>query len=236
MGARPVLAPAPSRFSHAPPMALAQPSGCALSAPRRAATRHSICRPSATISGRFSTPVQPASTPARFSSPCSSTDAWLISETLAAVPSTRCTSPLASSEPMYAFIPKVPLVALFGLVHARSPLAPPVLARAGRGNGGRVNERAFAHEQFLFLQQHADFRENARARIMALDQVAELEQRRGVGHRFAAQVDARKVAQRLAVVERVLKRLVRQRIPLLEKVEPKHPLDPTGWRPRLPSG
>ena len=45
-----------------------------------------------------------------------------------------------------------------GLVHRRVALPPPVLRRDGRGDDGRVHERAFAHEQLFLLQQRAHLR------------------------------------------------------------------------------
>ena len=48
------------------------------------------CLARASISGRFSTPRKPASANTSFSSPWSSAEVWLMSETLAAVPITRC--------------------------------------------------------------------------------------------------------------------------------------------------
>ena len=69
-------------------------------------------------------------------------------------------------------------------------------------------------------------RKDGLGQIVLLQQVAEVEQRRGIGHRFAAaQLDAHKRAQRLAVIERIFQGLVGQRIPLLQKVHAQHPLD-----------
>jgi hypothetical protein len=58
--------------------------------------------------------------------------------------------------------------------------------------------------------------------------MAEVQHCRRVRHRFHRQVDAGKAAQRLAVVQRILQRFVGQRIPLLEKVDPQHALQPRG--------
>src|SRR3954452_20247789 len=57
-------------------------------------------------SGRLSAPVEPASPKTSSSSPCSSAAVWVMSASLAAVPLTVCTSPEATSTPMWAFIPK----------------------------------------------------------------------------------------------------------------------------------
>ena len=59
--------------------------------------------------------------------------------------------------------------------------------------------------------------------------MAELQQRRRVRHRVVVQVNPGKVAQRMAVIQRVLQRLVGQPIPLLQKVDPQHPLQTDRW-------
>src|SRR5215204_391284 len=59
--------------------------------------------------------------------------------------------------------------------------------------------------------------------------MAEVQHRRGVRDRRHRQIDAGKAAQRLTIVERVLQRLVGQPVPLLQKVEPQHPLQPNRW-------
>src|SRR5271167_3600534 len=56
--------------------------------------------------------------------------------------------------------------------------------------------------------------------------MAEVEYRGLVRDRFHRQIDAGKAAQGLAVVERILQRRVRQPVPLLQKVDPQHPLQP----------
>src|SRR5664279_540491 len=52
----------------------------------------------------------------------------------------------------------------------------------------------------------------------------ELEQRGGIGHRLNTQVDPRKCAHRLTVIDRVFKSFVSQCIPLLQKIDAQHPL------------
>ena len=60
---------------------------------------------------------------------------------------------------------------------------------------------------------------------MRFEQIAELQERGGIGHRLQAQIDAGEAAHRLPVVNRVLQRPVGQTIPLLEEVDAQHPLD-----------
>jgi hypothetical protein len=131
------------------------------------------------------------------------------------------------------FHAEIPLVALPGLVHCGVALPVGILGR-GRGvDDGGVDHRAFAHEQAALRQKRPHFLENPPGQLMALQQMAELEQRRGVGHRLAAQINPGKRAHGLAVVDRVFQRLVSQRVPLLQKVEAQHPLDPDGRTPPL---
>ena len=96
------------------------------------------------------------------------------------------------------FHPEIPLVAFLGLVHRRVALAPPVLRRGWRGDEARINERAFAHEQFFLPEQRAHFLEDAPPKVVPLEQVAEIEQRGGVRHGLAAQIDAGEAAHGLA--------------------------------------
>lgn len=67
-----------------------------------------------------------------------------------------------------------------------------------------------------------------RVQFLVHQQPAELQQRRGVGHRLAPLVDAGKAAKHLVVIDRVLQRLVGEPEPLLEKVHPPHPLQADG--------
>ena len=122
--------------------------------------------------------------------------------------------------------PEVPLVALLGLVHIGVARLVLVLGRTGRGDDGRIDDRAGAHQQPLLAQVRVDLVEQRPREVVGLQQAAELQQRRGVGHRLARQVDAHEVAQRLAVVQRILQRLVGQAVPLLQAVHAQHPGNP----------
>jgi len=53
-------------------------------------------------------------------------------------------------------------------------------------------------------------------------QIAKLQQPRGIRRRLARQVDAHEIAQRLAVVDRIFQRLVGQAVPLLQQVHAQH--------------
>ena len=50
-----------------------------------------------------------------------------------------------------------------------------------------------------------------------------------VGHRLVAEIDSDKAAHRLRIIDRLFHRQIRQIEPVLQKVDPQHPLDPD-WR------
>jgi len=78
--------------------------------------------------------------------------------------------------------------------------------------------------QASLLQDAADLGEDGLPQVVLLQQGAELQDRGGVGHRLAAQVDARKGAQRRRVVQRLLARRVGQVEPVLQQVDAQHAL------------
>lgn len=129
------------------------------------------------------------------------------------------------------FHPKVPHVAFLGLVHLRVALLARVLGRGGRRDDGGIDNGAFSHQQVALAQVGVDLLEDSLGQSMPFQQVPELQKRGGIGHGFHPKVDPGKAAHRLAVVESVFERLIGQRIPLLQKIHPQHPLDPYGLAP-----
>ena len=103
-----------------------------------------------------------------------------------------------------------------------------VLGRAGRGDERRVHQGAFAQQQAARGEVRVDRSEEGLAQIVGLEQTAELKQGGRVGDAPGLQLDAGEALQRLAVVEGVFQRLVGQRVPLLEEIDPQHPLQPDG--------
>ena len=73
-----------------------------------------------------------------------------------------------------------------------------------------------------------DLLEQGLGEVVVQQQSPELQQRGGVGHRLARQVNAHEVAQRLAVVQRIFQRLVGQAVPLLQTVHAQHLLHADG--------
>jgi hypothetical protein len=130
--------------------------------------------------------------------------------------------------------PEVPLVALLRLVHVGVALALGVLRRAGRSDDRGVHDGARAHQQALLGQVRVDLVEQRLGQVVGQQQAPKLQQRRGVGHRFARQVDAHEIAHRLAVVQGVFQRFVSQPVPLLQTVLRSIFGTPMGGRPTRP--
>ena len=99
-----------------------------------------------------------------------------------------------------------------------------------------LDEGAFLHQELPLAEQGPHLFENPLGEFVRLQQVTELEQGGGIGHGFHTQVDTRKEAHRLAVIDGVFERLVGQRIPLLEEVDAQHALDPDGRTAAPPRG
>jgi hypothetical protein len=127
----------------------------------------------------------------------------------------------------------VPLIALLGLVHFRVAGLLFVLGRGRRGDDRGIDDRALPHQQAALVQHRADFVEQRLGQVVLVQPMAEVQHRRRVRNRRHRQVDPGKAAQRLAVVKRVFKGLVGQPIPLLQKVDPQHPLQSDRRSPAL---
>ncbi len=126
------------------------------------------------------------------------------------------------------FHAEVPLVALLGGVHVGIARAGAVFGGTGRGNEGGIDHGAFAHEQAAFAQVGVDLGKQRWSEAVCLQQAAELEQGGGVGHDCTRQVDAHKLAQRLAVGDGVFQALIGQAVPLLQEIHPQHALHSDG--------
>src|ERR1039458_3894939 len=76
----------------------------------------------------------------------------------------------------------------------------------------------------------------ALARVMRFKPTAEFQERGGVRHALGGQSNAGKALEGLTVVERVFEGFVGQAIPLLEEINPQHPLQPDGRTSALAFG
>ena len=86
----------------------------------------------------------------------------------------------------------------------------------------------------LLGQVRVDLVEQRLAQLVVLQQPAKLQQSRRIGHRLARQVDAHKVAQGLAVVDRVFQRLVARPYHCCRQYMRSMMGTPMGWRPTRP--
>jgi len=107
-------------------------------------------------------------------------------------------------------------------VHFRIALAILVLGRRWRGDQRSIHDGAFTHHQAFLGQMSVDRIEDLPRQRVCFQQVAELQQRRRVRRRLAAQVNANESADGLAVVDRVLDAFVRQPKALLGNVHAQH--------------
>ena len=99
--------------------------------------------------------------------------------------------------------------------------------RGGDQHGG--DDGAFAHHQTLLGQVPIDRIEYLARQPVGFKQVAELQQGRCVWSRLAAQIDANKGTNGLAVVDRVFNAFVRQTKALLGNVHAQHARQPNRW-------
>ena len=114
--------------------------------------------------------------------------------------------------------PEVPEVALLRLMHLRIAFAVTVLRRRGRCDDRRIHHSAAPHHQPLGGQMLVDILEDGRRQLVVLEQAAKLEQGRCIGGRLPGEVHADEPTDRLAVVERIFDRLIRQTETLLGDV------------------
>lgn len=76
--------------------------------------------------------------------------------------------------------------------------------------------------------------ENPFAQVVRFEQPPEFQEGGGIGHAGGGQINAGKPPHRLAVVAGVLAGFVGQTIPLLQEINPQHPLQPEGRAATLP--
>ena len=142
----------------------------------------------------------------------------------------RVHHPRGDIHPDMRLHPEVPLIALPGLVHLGVAGLLLVLGRGRRRDDGRIDNGALTHQQPALFQKRPHFVEQHLGQCVPLQPMTKMQHRRRVRHPVHRQIDPGKAAQCLAVVQRILQRLVRQPVPLLHEVEPQHPLQP-GRRP-----
>src|SRR3954452_1514874 len=158
------------------------------------------------------------------SSPCSSFAVCVTSASLAAVPTTVCTRPEATSTPIWAFIPKCHWLPFFVWCISGSRLCCLFLVEDGAAMIVASDNRSLPHQQTALFQQRADLVEQPLCQFVPFQPMPEMQHRGRVGDRVAVQYDPGKAAQRLAIVEGILDRFISQPVPLLHKIDPQHAL------------
>src|SRR3954464_14328892 len=118
--------------------------------------------------------------------------------------------------------PEIPLLTLPRLVHLRVPCLGFILGRTRCRDDRGIDDGAARHFQAARGQVLVHAIEQRLAEVMALQQVAEVEDRGFVGHRLAAEVDADEPAHRQRVIQRLFRRWVGQVEPVLQEVQPQH--------------
>ena len=122
-----------------------------------------------------------------------------------------------------------PLVPLAGLVHLRVPRARPVLCRARGRDDRRIDQRAPADHQATRPEHRVDLLEQGHGQVVAPGEVAEAQDGRGVRDAGGAWVDARKRPLHRDIVQSLTGRLVGEREPLLQEVDPQQHQDRVRW-------
>ena len=121
---------------------------------------------------------------------------------------------------------EVPLLALLALMHLRVAALLLVLGRRRCRDQRGIDDGAPGELHAVGQQQLAHLGEQRRADLVLLQQVAEVEQRGGIGHALAPQVDAAEIAKGSDVVERVLAGFIAQVEPVGHQVHAQHALQP----------
>ena len=127
-----------------------------------------------------------------------------------------------------------PLVPLPGLVHLRVPCPRLVLRRTRGCDDRRIDQRAPADHLATRPEQCVDLLEECGGQVVALKEVAEAQDGGGIRDAGGPGVDARKRPVYRDVVQRLTGRLVGEREPLLQEVDPQQhenrvrPVSPAG--------
>ena len=130
--------------------------------------------------------------------------------------------------PNVRFHPKVPLVALLGLVHLRVALALAVLGRAGRGNQGRINGRSILERQTFTRQGGIDGGHQHLAQRIGFEQMTESQNRALIRQSGGPRIKLGKLTVQGHIMQRLFHGGIAQAKPLLQEVNPQHRLNGKG--------
>ena len=120
--------------------------------------------------------------------------------------------------------PKVPLIALLGLVHLRVPLAGAVLGRTGGGNQGGIDNRAGLEQQTCLSKHGIDGIKHRLGQLVRFQQVPETKDGGFVRQPAHARIEFGKLPIQWNVVQGFFHSGIGQREPLLHEMHPQHGL------------
>jgi hypothetical protein len=120
--------------------------------------------------------------------------------------------------------PEVPVVAFLGLVHLRIALLLSVLGRRGRVQNGCVYDHAGGDAHSPGLQVQIGRAQNLGPKSMFFQQMPKLAHRGFARRRLLPQIDPHESPHHRRVIQGLFHRRVRQVKPLLQKINPQHPL------------
>jgi len=125
--------------------------------------------------------------------------------------------------------PKVPLIALLGLVHLRIPITRAVLSRAVRCNKRGIDDRTSLEHQAFGDRGGVDRGKQLNALAVLFEQVAKAQDSGLIRHAGHASIETGELAVKRGVVQCLFHRRIRQAEQLLQKVNAQHGLDGKGW-------
>ena len=95
-------------------------------------------------------------------------------------------------------------------------------------NNRGVDDRAGGNLQPVLFEMPMDLLEQTAAEIMRFEQMPEAADRRLVRRRLAAKIDPGEITHRRRVIKRLLDAGIGEIEPLLQEIDPKHPLEAIG--------
>lgn len=140
-----------------------------------------------------------------------------MSAALAAVPVSEWSKPDVESTSMCAFMPKCHSLPFLSWCISGARSLPLFFVEEGAAIIVASTIVPSYHQKLLLAEQCRHLCKDLRGEGVRFEQMTEVEQGGGIGHGLHAQTNPGESAHRLAVIDRVFERLIRQRIPRLEK-------------------
>src|SRR5690606_37302055 len=115
------------------------------------------------------------------------------------------------------------------LLHRRITLLGLVLGRRCRGNDGGMDNGPFAQEKTTFCQYVVVLSEYPCRHRMPFQKVAVAQHSWGIRYAFDGKFNTGEITHRLTVVNRILKGLISQAVPLLQEVDSQYACQWSRW-------